>query len=122
MGTSFIQPGEVMEFTAPTGGVVKGTGYLIGNAIVIALDTVAQTLPFRGALTGVHASPKTDSQAWTVGQILYYDSTNKVFTTVSTSNFRAGFAAEAVGSGAGLTIGKIRLAGIPVTAVGGAAP
>lgn len=122
MGTSFVQPGDVLEFTAPTGGVVKNTPYLIGNAIVVALDTVAQTLPFRGALTGVHSCPKTDSQAWTVGAIVYLDNTNHCFTTTSTANYRAGFAVVAVGGGAGLTTGVVRLAGIPVTAVGGAAP
>lgn len=122
MGTSFIQPGEVLEFTAPTGGVTKGVPLMIGNLPVIPLDTVAQTLPFRGTCCGVHSVPKAGSQAWTEGAIVYLDNTNHVFTTASTSNFRAGVAAAAVGSGAGETTGLVRLNGIGVTAVGGVAP
>lgn len=122
MGTSFQQPGDVLEFTAPTGGVTKGVPVLIEAAIVIPLDTVAQTLPFRGALTGVHSVPKVGSEAWSVGELVYLDDTNHYFTTTSTANYRAGFAAVAVGNGAGETTGVVRLAGIPVTAVGGDAP
>jgi predicted RecA/RadA family phage recombinase len=122
MGVSYIQPGEVLQFTAPTGGVTKGVGVLIGNLIVIALDTVAQTLPFRGMVTGVHSVAKAASQAWAEGAIVYWDNTAKNFTTTSTANYRAGVAVEAVGGGAGDTIGKVRLNGIGVTAVGGAAP
>ena len=58
--------------------------------------------------------------AW--GAIVYFDNTAKVFTTVSTANFRAGVAVVAVGAGAGEIIGVVRLNGIGVTAVGGAAP
>lgn len=122
MGTSFTQPGDFFEFIAPTGGVVKGTPYLIGTLVVVALDTVAQTLPFRAALGGIHSCPKTDSQAWTVGAIVYLDNTNHVFTTVSTSNTAAGAAMVAVGGGAGLTTGVVRLNGIARTIVGGVAP
>jgi predicted RecA/RadA family phage recombinase len=122
MGTSYQQPGEVLEFTAPTGGVTKGGGVLVGNLILIALDTVAQTLQFRGMAVGVHLVDKAASQAWAEGAIVYWDDTAKVFTTVSTANFRAGVAVEAVAAGAGDIIGKVRLNGIGVTAVGGVAP
>lgn len=122
MGKSYIQPGEVLEFTAPTGGVTAGVGVLIGNLVLIALDTVAQTLLFRGMATGCHSVAKAASQAWAEGAIVYWDNTAKVFTTVSTANFRAGVAIAAVAGGAGDLIGKVRLNGIGITAVGGAAP
>lgn len=122
MGTSFQQPGDVLEFTAPTGGVTKGVPVLIGAAIVIPEDTVAQTLPFRGALVGVHSVPKVGSQAWSVGDIVYLDSGNSRFTKTSAGGYRAGVAVEAVGAGAGETTGKVRLNGVGVTVVGGAAP
>lgn len=112
MGKSFIEPGDVLTFTAPTGGVTAGVPVLIGATVVIPCDTVAQTLPFQGYVTGVHSAPKTDSQAWAEGAIVYLDNTNHCFTTTSTSNTRAGFAVEAVGAGAGLTTGKVRLNGV----------
>lgn len=112
MSRSFIQPGNVMTFTAPTGGVVAGTGVMIGNQLVIPRETVAQTLPFSGDVVGVHSHAKAASQAWTEGQALYWDNTNKVFSNVATVGFfRAGIAAEAVAGGAGDTTGKVRLTG-----------
>jgi predicted RecA/RadA family phage recombinase len=122
MGTSYIQPGEVLEFTAPSGGVTKGVPILIGNLIVIPLDTVAQTLAFRGSLTGVHLVPKADSQAWAEGAIVYLDNSGHVFTTVSTAHYRAGVAVAAVASTGGLVTGYVRLNGVAVTVVGGVAP
>lgn len=123
MGTSYISQGDVMDFAAaPTGGVTKGVPVLMGSLIVIPIDTAAQTLPFSGYITGIHSVPKVGSQAWTEGAIVYLDNTNHYFTTTSTSNYRAGAAVEAVGSGAGETTGKVRLNGLAVTAVGGVAP
>lgn len=112
MASNYIQEGNVLEFTAPTGGVVKGSPYVIGGQVVIALDTVAQTLPFRGATTGVWAAPKAPSQAWTEGQAVYVDTTNTRFSNVATVGFfRAGVATAAVDSAAGSTIGNVRLSG-----------
>jgi predicted RecA/RadA family phage recombinase len=122
MSATFIQKGYVMTFTSPGGGVTSGIPVLIGGLIVIPIATVAATLPFQGACVGVHSVPKADSQAWTEGQVVYLDNTAHVFTTVSTANFRAGVAAAAVASTAGLTTGIVRLNGIGVTAVGGVAP
>ncbi len=118
MGTSYIQPGDVMTFAAPTGGVTKGTPVLIGSLLVIPQNTVAQTLSFDGYVTGVHSVTKADSQAWTVGVNVYWDNSNKNFTTTATSNYYAGVAAEAVASDAGLTTGKVRLNGIGIKAAG----
>lgn len=122
MTTKFVQPGDCITLTAPTGGVVAGLAYLIGNLLVVALATVAQTLPFVGCAEGVHSVVKAGTQAWTEGAIVYWDNTAKNFTTVATANYRAGVAVAAVGAGAGETTGLVRLNGIGVTAVGGAAP
>ncbi|MFD2855403.1 DUF2190 family protein [Seohaeicola zhoushanensis] len=61
--------------------------------------------------TGVFELPKVGSQAWTVGAKVYWDDTNKVCTTTATANTLIGVAYEAVGSGAGETLGKVRLNG-----------
>lgn len=118
MASTYIQPGDVMTFPAPTGGVTKGAPVLIGTLLVIPQNTVAQTLPFDGYVTGVHSVTKADSQAWTAGANVYWDDTAKVFTTTATSNHYAGNAAEAVASTAGLTTGKVRLNGIGIKAAG----
>jgi predicted RecA/RadA family phage recombinase len=114
MSTKFIQPGRIVTFTAPTGGVVSGTPVLIGNLLVIPQATVAQTLPFEGMIEGVHSVTKAASQAWAEGVLVYWDNTAKNFTTTTTSNYRAGVACVAVGSGAGETVGIVRLNGVGV--------
>ena len=63
MATNFIQPGCTLSLTAPTGGVVSGSPYLIGGLFVIATSTVAQTLPFQGTTEGVWTLAKTIFEA-----------------------------------------------------------
>src|SRR5512138_1165613 len=109
MAKSFIQRGDVMTFTAPGGGVTAGTGVLIGKLLVIPQNTVAAGSQFDGYVNGVQSHAKADTQAWAEGQIVYWDDSAKAFTTVSAGNTRAGVAAAAVGSGAGLTTGLVRL-------------
>jgi predicted RecA/RadA family phage recombinase len=60
----------------------------------------------------VHKLAKVGSQAWTVGALVYWDNTNKRFTTTASGNLLAGCAAEAASSGAGVTTGVVRLNGI----------
>ena len=60
-------------------------------------------------LVGVFDITKVGSQAWTVGAKVYWDDTNKRCTTVATDNTLIGVAVEAVASGAGDTIGRVRL-------------
>lgn len=109
-----------MTFTAPSGGVVSGAPVLIGALLVVPLATVAEASKFAGETTGVFTVVKPGSQAWTEGAVLYWDNTAKKVTTVATDNYRCGVAAEAVGSGAGLTTGKVRLDGISLVVTPGA--
>ena len=109
MSRAFVQRGDVMTFTAPGGGVTPGTGVLIGKLIVIPQTTASAGASFDGYVTGVCSHAKADTQAWTEGQVVYWDDSAKVFTTVSAGNTRVGVAAAAVGAGAGLTTGLVRL-------------
>lgn len=110
MGRNYVQPGNTLTLTAPSGGVVSGTVYLIGTLLVVAQATVAQTLPFEGKVTGVFTVPKTNAQAWTEGAKVYWDNTAKEFTTTSTSNTLAGVAAAAAANPS--TTGNVRLDGV----------
>ncbi len=123
MATNYLQPGDIMEFTAPSGGVTAGTGVLIGALLVMPMDDADEGDSFRGAATGVWSHAKAASQAWTEGAVVYWDDTAKVFTTAATTgNYRAGVAAEAVAGGAGDTTGKVRLDGTAVHATSAADP
>lgn len=96
MSTTYIQPGDVLDLTAPAGGVVKGVPILIGSLVVIPTDTVAQTLPFKGRTVGVHTCPKATGATWSEGQVLYWDSTAGNFATAASATARrAGVAVAA---------------------------
>lgn len=107
---NYVQPEEIVEFTAPGGGVTAGTGVKIGDVLVIAMDTVAAGLKFRGLLKGVVDHAKLSAQAWTEGAQVNWDDTNKRFTTVTTGNYRAGVAAAAAANPT--ATGKVLLAGV----------
>lgn len=109
---NFVQRGDVITLTAPSGGVVSGGVYLIGGLLVVAAADVAQTLPFEGKVTGVFDVTKVGSQAWTEGAKVYWDNGNTRFTTTSGGNTLAGVAVAAVGAGAGETTGRVRLDGV----------
>lgn len=108
----FIQPGEELEFTAPGGGVTKDVPVMIGQILVIPSVTAAATVRFTGRIRGVFSVTKVGSQAWTEGAIVFWDNGNSRFTTSGAGNLQAGFAVEAVGSGASATTGIVMLDGV----------
>jgi predicted RecA/RadA family phage recombinase len=77
---NYKQGGGVLTLTAPSGGVVSGTAYLIGTLVVIATETVAQTLPFAALAVGVVDVPKVADEPWTEGMKVYFDESEGKFT------------------------------------------
>lgn len=109
---NYLKSDDNMEFTAPGGGVTKWVPVMIGQLLVIPVVTAAATVRFIGLARGVFTVTKVGSQAWTEGQVVYWDAGNLRFTTAGSGNFQAGVAVEAVGSGASATTGVVRLDGI----------
>lgn len=95
---NYVQPGESLDLTAPSGGVVSGTMYKIGSILCVAAASVAAGLKFAGYRVGVFDLPKA-SGAVTEGATLYWDDTAKNLTTTATANTKAGYAAAAAASG-----------------------
>lgn len=110
--TNFVQPGDVVEFTAPSGGVTVGVPKQIGQIVVVPTVTAAQDVRFNGYITGVFDLPKIGSQAWTEGAVVFWDEGNDRCTTAGAGNIQIGIAVDAVGSGASATTGRVRLDGI----------
>lgn len=111
MSRVFVSRGDVVTLTAPSGGVVAGTGLLINGLFVLPQETAAQTLPFSGYVTGIFSYTKPGSEAWVEGQQVFWDDSAKKVTSVKAGNLRIGTAVVAVGSGAGETTGIVRLNG-----------
>lgn len=111
MSTKFVQPGRVLTYTAPSGGVVAGTPLLIGGVVVVPRTTAAQTLSFDADVEGVFSVPKTAGVAWTEGQVLYWDSSAGSFATAQSATARrAAFCVVAAASGD--TTGIVKLTNI----------
>lgn len=108
---TFIQPGEKYDFVVAGTAVTAGQGLLVGSMFGVVESTAAVGARSVLILQGVVDMAKAASQAWTVGQRIYWDSTAKVATNVSTSNTLIGVAWAAVGAGAGETTGRVRLNG-----------
>lgn len=117
---NYEQPGLALTFTAPTGGVTSGVPVLIGGLLVVPVASADQTEKFAGYTQGVFEVTKVGSQAWAEGAVVYWDNANDRFTTTAADNYRAGVAVEAVGSGAGLTTGVVRLDGVSMIVEPGA--
>lgn len=108
---NYKKSGAIVTRTAPSGGVVSGNAYKIGQLLLIAAVTVAETLPFEGVAVGeVETAQKATGEAWAEGALLYWDDTAKKFTTTAEENLLVGSAAAVAGSSA--TSGTVRLNGI----------
>jgi predicted RecA/RadA family phage recombinase len=113
---NFVQPGEIITFTAPTGGVTSGVPLLIGGVLVVPLVTAAQTVAFDGLVIGVCSYTKTASQAWSEGQAIFWNTSTSKFDSDGSTGPFVGYATVAVGSGAGETTGVVRLTAAPPSA------
>lgn len=109
---NFRQPGEVITLTAPMGGVTSGVALQIGKIVVMPVADAAAGDKFQGQMCGVFSVPKPGSQAWSEGQIVYFDDGGGVFTTTSGGNHQVGTAVEAVGGGSDETTGIVRFDGV----------
>lgn len=107
---NYTQPGDRIDVTAPA-TVVDGQLVRVGLLAGVAVHDAASGAPLVIATQGVFDVTKAGSQAWTVGAAIYgVGTTTLVATTATTSgNILLGVAVAAVGSGAGETIGRVRL-------------
>ena len=95
---NFIQKGDTLTLTAPTGGVASGDGVLVGSLFGIAAGDAAENDNVEVQTTGVFDLPKATG-AVTQGAKIYWDNTNKNVTTTATGNTLIGAATVAAVSG-----------------------
>ena len=88
---NFVQNGAVVEVPAPY-AVSSGGGALVGSIFGIAQADAESGATVALVRSGVFTHAKTSAQAWTVGAKLYWDDTNKVFTTAASGNTLVGVA------------------------------
>lgn len=74
--STFVQEGDTLDFTAPTGGVTVNVPALIAGFFVIPKITAAAGVRFSAYTVGAHTLPKPSGETWTEGQPAFWDATN----------------------------------------------
>lgn len=90
---TYIQPGENLTVIAPYDREA-GEAMLVGALVGVAQEDVVAGDEVVMVRRGVFEHAKTSAQAWTAGARVYWDDTNKVFTTTASGNTLCGAAVE----------------------------
>ncbi len=105
---NYKSAGRTITTLAPY-ALAAGAGALVGAIFGVAQNAADSGAEVVLVLEGEFALTKIGSQAWTVGQKVYWDDSNKRCTTVASGNTLVGVATAAIGSGADETTGSVRL-------------
>ena len=106
---NLVSEGNVINVTAPY-NVASGAGCLVGSLFGVSQITAlsgATDVPI--VITGEYTLAKTTAEAWTVGQLIYWNDTTKACTTTVATNKLIGVATRA--QLAADTTGTLRLHG-----------
>lgn len=97
---NFIQEGDVLEYSNAGSAIESGDVVVVGNRVGVAIaDISASTGKGSLRMKGVHYLAKTTSQAWTIGDTLFWDTSTLKLTNVPTANTKlAGYAFIAAGA------------------------
>ncbi|MET0170910.1 MAG: capsid cement protein [Agrobacterium vaccinii] len=95
MAKNFKQPGKTLDVPAPA-DVKSGDGVLIGKLFGVAQTDAKQGEMFALDREGVWDLPKTEAQAWAVGDVVYWSGTE--VTTTANGNTKIGFAVAVAGN------------------------
>jgi predicted RecA/RadA family phage recombinase len=89
-----VSPGNTIDVAAPY-AVASGAGCQFGSVFGVAQYAAASGATVTLSLENMGVTlAKTSAQAWTVGQLLYWDNVNKLVTSAAgTANVKIGFAA-----------------------------
>ena len=92
---NYIQTGDTLSLT-PGADVAVGVGYLFGTSLFgVAKENVSNGVAGPFLIKGVVEIAKTSALAISVGDRLFWDSTNKVVNKTLTSQQCVGIAVEA---------------------------
>ena len=105
---NLIQQGVIVTLTAPE-TLTSGRGVQVGSMFAVAGSDAASGAIFEGQVLGVFELPKVSAQAWTEGQVVYWDNTAKNVTTTAGSNLKIGVAVAVAANPS--STGRVRLNG-----------
>lgn len=108
MARNFIGEGEAVDAIAPY-DVAAGAGCLIGSLFCVALNSYKAGEQGVFGACGMWELKKTNAQAWTAFQKIYWDNTAKETTNVVGANTLIGVSVLAAVNPS--AVGKVRLNG-----------
>jgi predicted RecA/RadA family phage recombinase len=111
---NFIQRGDMITVTAPTGGVTSGQGVLVGNLFGVAATTAAEGESAEIATIGVYELPKLVSAVIAACARVAWDNTAKQVVLPATGMVPIGIATVAAGNG--IATVRVRLDGVATAA------
>ncbi len=104
---TYIKEGEHLTLT-PAAAVASGVGYLFGAGLFgVAINDVAISTAGEFLTEGVVTIGKTSALAISVGDRLFWDSTNKVVNKTSAAQQCVGVAVEAAANPSATVVMKI---------------
>lgn len=109
MSTNFVQEGDTLTLTAPDGGVASSVPVVIGAIFAVPIADAEAGEDFAARVRGVYEIAKS-SNAFSAGQLAYWDKDNSLVTSTATNNKLIGFAVQAAGTSD--TMALIRLDGV----------
>lgn len=89
---NYVQKADVIDLTAPYDRA-SGQGMLVGSIFAVAMVALASGVAGAAVIKGRCTLTKHSAEAWTQGEVLYWDDTNKYVTATSSGNTKIGFAA-----------------------------
>lgn len=107
----WIQEGNTIAYAASGAAKSAGAVVAVGEIIGVVVNDIADGSSGPVAIRGVVKVTKVGSQAWAIGDQVFWDHTNSRFTKTASSDADqpAGVAYETAGSGAGVTTGYVLL-------------
>lgn len=109
---NFVQPGDTVTLTAPSGGLASGAGCLIGALFGVAAADAAAGAEVELVTRGVFDLPKASGVSFTAGAKVYWDATAKAVTVTAEGNSLVGVALLSALSAA--TTARVRLNGAAI--------
>lgn len=109
---NYIQPGHILTLVAPY-TVASGAGALVDGIFGVATVDITSGSSGEFQVCGVFDLAKTSAQAWTLGQLIYWDNTNKRCDSSSAVGPEIGVCTEVASNPT--STGKVRLNGVGVS-------
>lgn len=95
-----VQPGNTLTLTAPA-EIISGGVVIVGSIIGVANGDAANGAPVDVDVVGVFRLPKVSALAIAAGDVVYWDSANKLVTKTASGNTKLGVATEVAANPSG---------------------